>query len=41
MPHRVKVLDVSVIGPLVADVHGGEDGTPVGVGAAHLEQVPV
>ena len=36
-----KVLDLAVVGPLVADVEGGGDGAAVGVGPMRAEDVLV
>ena len=36
-----EVLDLAVVGPLVADIEGGGDGAPVGVGPVRAEDVLV
>lgn len=41
MSFGVEVLDLGVVSPLVADIHGGGDGAAVGVLATHAEEVIV
>lgn len=37
----VQILDLGIVCPLVAHIHGGGDGAAVGVLAAHVEEVVI